>query len=424
MPNKAIVYLILIAIGIILTFRHPFNGILTFIVINYLRPEIFSYGVLVKFNLYIVVASCIVVSTIIHGKINLSKITQSPTILFLLIMLVPLFISCQLSLYPHIAIFWWKELLKIFFFCCFMIMLTDTEKKMYQVVLTNILAGGFLAIWAFQQHFRGNLRLEEIGGGATNTSNGLAALFVLLLPFCIHYISSKKKLIQLSAIFLSSFLLSDIVFTQSRSAFAAFFIAGGYFFLRYKSRKKYLILVITGTSFLFAASVTFLGETSYLQRMQEFTSKGLDTDHSTKSRGLLAVAAIDVYKSNKLLGIGLQNFKYRVSEFSQMEGVKDAHNTFLLILAEGGMLAFIPFVLVHILFFWKLRSFRNKYKDKVEHRSFCNFITATETALLGFLICSLAHSYTIVEYYYWFLVLPEIIKFNLPQSPLMQESLA
>lgn len=86
-------------------------------------------------------------------------------------------------------------------------------------ILTTIT---FIALWGWDQHFRGNERLEGLGGHAAADSNGVAALFVLFLPIALNKMLTATNLRNRVFGITSSMLLGiAIVFTQSRGGFIA-----------------------------------------------------------------------------------------------------------------------------------------------------------------------------------------------------------
>ncbi|MFQ5753639.1 MAG: DUF5935 domain-containing protein, partial [bacterium] len=284
MALKGILYLLLTFVGIGATFRYPFAGIITFVLTNYLRPEIFSYGALVPFRIPLVVSVVTVISLVVHRNDVRSFRTHSPILPSLFLMLFFLHLSGYTAVNMDLSLHWDYEILKILAFCYVAIVLIDSENRLKKFLYANMIGAGFLAIWGFQQHFAGNVRLEKVGGGATDNSNGLATLFVLLLPLFIYLISNRKYWIKVMGMIMSGFLLADIIFTQSRAAFFAAGVMLIYIFLRLKTRTKYFFVLLAIPFLQTAMETTSLNDETSTERMMGVYDQGLTVDSSGQSR--------------------------------------------------------------------------------------------------------------------------------------------
>ncbi|MBI5742124.1 MAG: O-antigen ligase family protein [Nitrospirae bacterium] len=410
MPQKAVLYLLLVVVGTILALRNPFAGVITFILINYLRPETLSSGFLVGVKIPFVVSMLIVISSVINSRFN-TKALRSPILQSLFLLVISLWVSYDSAVNIVEGYFWTMEFTKIILFCFFLAMLTDTEEKLMKFLYANMIGGGLLAVWAFQQHFLGNDRLELVGGGSTNSSNGIAMLFLLLLPLFLYMISSERKIVKLCSFIVSGVLIADIVFTHSRSAFVGLIVMMPYFFIRYYGFKKYWLAILVIPVFLFAAYTTDLEGESYMDRINSMFDKGMEVDESASSRLVFWDAAWELYKQNPVFGVGMQQFKFNMGRILNDDKiVMDAHNTFILILVEGGFFGIIFFSLAIIFFFWELYKIRKYIRGHDCYKKVCNMSAMLEASVIGFLISGLAHSGTLIEYYYWFLITPAIMK--------------
>ena len=125
-----------------------------------------------------------------------------------------------------------------------------------------------------------------------------------------------------------------------------------------------------------------------------------------------------MFKDYPLTGVGQQNFQYLCKDYCDKLGlkisiknmVKDAHNTFLLTLCEGGIFAFLFFMLAIFFYFKDTRDLKKIFSKDSNLKKYIPFVVALQSGMLGFLTCSMFHSYPINENFYWFLVIPGIIK--------------
>lgn len=155
----------------------------------------------------------------------------------------------------------------------------------------------------------------------------LAVTFPLL--FLLH--ERHVIIIKRVAIFLGCIALS---FTFSRSAWIAAGLGiGATYFL---STKKNIFLFLTCV-FLFSATILL---------------RPAFTDESFVQRSELNHAAISMWQSSPILGVGLGNFLVRLPEFSTSRNVnflQPVHNIYLLVLTEVGIIGLFAIVILVIM---------------------------------------------------------------------------
>jgi len=420
-PLRGILYLMLVAFGLILTIRKPFNGIITYCLMNMLRPELFSYGALITFKLHTLVYIIILISIFVNIKSIIENFKiRSPIIIFLFLMLFFQFLSSFGATYQDYSLAYNKELAKILLFCFLMAGLTKTEQDLNKLFIAFMIGSGLLALWGFKQHFGWNARLEGIGGGSTDTSNGIALLFLLFMPLFLYRALSPNRIVKLISLAMSGVFLAVVVFTQSRSAFVGLIVMAFYVFTQVKIKKNirgFFLLLAIPIFFYAAQSTSFRGE-SYIERIQNMVDKGMDVDQSASGRKDIWHAAWLMFKDNVLWGVGQKHYKFKAISYMNQnvqqsyqnlgKTVVDAHNTFLLILAEGGIFALVFFLLAIFYYFLELWRIKRMYKQ--QDNKVYNMAVFLEGSMIGFIFCGMAHSYGKVEYIYWFLTIPIILK--------------
>lgn len=410
MPIKAVIYLFLVAVGVGTTLCNPFNGIVTFICVTYLRPEIVSYGALAHYRLPFAISVVLCVAVFLKAKAYILPLKNNVTVYFLMLMAFCMIVSSGNSVRPAEGYAWAWYIARSVLFCYAIVMLTDSPEKFGKLIGVNVLGGGFLAVWAFQQHFRGNERLEDVGGGGTGNSNGFAALLLLLLPCILCSLGGNRKR-NLLLFLLLCVTLMDIVFTQSRSAVVGLVLATGYLFYLYPAKHKITAAMLIALIIAVAGATTKLGEENYFERINNMLEHKMDVDASAASRKHLWSAAIDVFKDNMLLGVGQQQFKYHVKDYSELHRntVADAHNTYLLVLAEGGIFTFIFFSSALASFFVYTVRLRRIARQTEGMLWLYKTVVSVEAGIIAFMISCMAHSYVTMEYFYWMTMIPSIL---------------
>ncbi|EKE11566.1 MAG: O-antigen polymerase [uncultured bacterium] len=173
----------------------------------------------------------------------------------------------------------------------------------------------------------------------------------LVLPLaCGMFLYEKKR----KAFFLAAAIiifLADI-FTFSRGGYLGLF--GGFIFISIffwnKIQKKYKI---TTGLFLIAAFLVMLVPSPISQRfLSSFNTK----EGSNMGRILMWEKAIEVIADNPVLGVGIGNYPLEVSAVSTYRDPIYAHNTYLDIAAETGLLnaiIWISLLAMTMVSFWK-----------------------------------------------------------------------
>lgn len=149
-------------------------------------------------------------------------------------------------------------------------------------------------------------------------------VYTIALPFTIHYFFTAKSTFYKCVAVVSTGILSVAIFYNgSRGGFlAALSIIIGYVIFRSKNR----IAIVYGAIIV---AVLFMAAPSHMTNMS-------DKQHSSSTRVEMWAYGCDMFKANPVFGVGRGGFK-------QHSGSLLAHNSFIEIMAETGLIG---------LFFW------------------------------------------------------------------------
>jgi O-antigen ligase len=218
-------------------------------------------------------------------------------------------------------------------------------------------------------------RLTSIG--LMENSNDIAAIMILVIPFTLVFlknISSKIIKYTLGAL-VFSFYFYLIWHSKSRGAILGIgSLAITWFWLKATNKKLAIIIVIIG------AIVSF-GLMSMIKRNAE------DVEGSTNNRKIYWTAAVNMAIRHPLFGVGYDGYPLNLNMYTDghvgTEGQhKTAHSTWLLCMAETGIVGFIFYIGIWIF------SIRSAWAMRVEHPEFLLAIVSYGTA-----ITFLSHTY-------------------------------
>lgn len=198
--------------------------------------------------------------------------------------------------------------------------------------------------------------------------NNYAFLIITYSPYLIYYL--KTKFSKFFSIIVFLLILSILLIEQRRAGFVLTLLGCSlsYFVEKIKFKSIFSFFKIS----LFSLLMLLLLQTSPIKKIIETTSpriylvlyedaSSFDTDRSSLTRKAMVEKGLVLFSENIFFGIGLNNFtkveaeiegNFKGSEFVIGKDIFErtsSHNSYINILAEGGLFLAIPFGL--ILFF-------------------------------------------------------------------------
>lgn len=351
------VLLICVVISIPLVLKRPLLGMLIYLGATIVRPEMLFWGGRTGSYVFMVYYIAIFTGMFLRGDFGkIGQAVQRETLLMIWL-LGAVFLSVVLAQYPvYFGYYFVFELLKIFGICVLLFLLVNEfeDFKRIQSVLLGCFA--FMAVWGIDQHFRGNERLEGLGGRSWGDSNGVAAMFILFLPVALAkaFASETRKQYWLS-LGIAALMVALVVCTQSRSGLIGLIVSLAVlaFFSRSTIKVAKIVAVLAVAAMPFATL-------QYIDRMNTMAG-GEDFKSSAIDRITLWKAGLHVFADNPLVGTGFltfpeakmqyeDRFQYLDDELRESifrdDNKKVAHNTYIQLLSDCGLNGALPFVLL------------------------------------------------------------------------------
>ncbi len=186
----------------------------------------------------------------------------------------------------------------------------------------------------------------------------------------------KRRLWRIAAVAGAALLAGGALFTYSRQAYFLILLSVAVLLLR----KSIIVAVAIGATLM--ALSGYLPD-SVGQRVDETSQEskkgGVEVDESTASRWEIWAGAMGMVKDNPL-GVGLSRFKGEIGNYSSHKGM-DAHNFYVLTLAETGPQGLVALLFLMGSLFFRLAAFlrRSVAPDDPE----------ATALMLGFTVCTL-----------------------------------
>ncbi|UCB57016.1 MAG: O-antigen ligase family protein [Candidatus Omnitrophota bacterium] len=250
------------------------------------------------------------------------------------------------------------------------------KRKLKNTIIVILVSAAMVGADSLFQYFFGFdfLRLRYLQSGRITASfhmpGDLAGYLapVLFLPLSLCFLRLKGR-VRLSLMIESILLLGLLIVSLARGAWMGF--AAGIIFLGIMENKKILYITLTFLIFL-SIAMPYLLETPE-DIFTRLKSIFVVSDSSSLDRKVIWQAALQMIKERPVFGQGLSTFMGNFTRFSKDYYYLDkgiipyAHNCYLQIAAETGIVGFLSFLtLLGVFFIHTIRSLA-KIKDKFYH---------------------------------------------------------
>ena len=410
MSISAITYLALCSLGIIVAIlKDPFYGLITYLFTYYNFPYNQWWGNEVPTLRWSLIPALVTfVGYLLHNRkfANNRFLAFPPTkwiIIFLLlsIAITPFAVAPQKHNKSII------DILK-FVLLYFLIIKLIRDKKQYKIFVWSHIIGCFRFGWlAYEDPSSG--RLEGIGGPDTSESNLLAALLVTAIPFQIYYFLSGGKWEKILCVLTAPFILNAIVLCNSRGALLGIIFTGiaALFLTKKKGLWLKLVLIIIAGCILFLrlTNQTFWERQKTIFKEVETLQETGDANRTVAWKGGLAMM------KNYPFGVGgggyqeLSKKHLPIHTLSSGTGKRAAHNTFILVGVEQGILGIIIFLIFMILTLKQLHNIRDKSSNWLHLESI-----ALEVSLISFSFTGIFVDRLYTDILYWLAALSSVLR--------------
>lgn len=294
-------------------------------------------------------------------------------------------LSVSISIYiVYISLFF------LYLFTRYFLKSIEDIKAALNYIFVSTLAA-FVFVQAAGLSVRGDHSIRLSSG--IGDPNAYAAYILVLMSLVIYRIMNcrgKAKIFYLACLVCFLFLF---VMTESRGGVLGFIGMSGILIYYYSiGRLRQLLLF----SLIVSLIAVFFVPDAYWARLSTIIHPSAEKGASISYRIQAYKAALHMFLDYPLAGVGLYNFKLLSSDYGSVGG-KVVHDMYLEILTGGGLLSFVPFVLILINCWRKLNV---KIACDKETR---DLLICLKAAFVSFLITSIFLSAD-HEKIHWFLL--------------------
>ena len=430
---RILFFKILIPTVMLATLYEPFVGLLFFMGTTFVRLEALTWG-LMDTRTALITAIVTLMSWLVHRRSPRQRAERYPVQFWLFLMVVAAMTLTTLTAEASVEQSWLsvQKFYKYLIFQILMINLINNRVRFRLVQEVFFWGVSFLVVWGIDQYFRGNIRLENIGGGDFADSSALCALFLLMFPMVVYRVLHTNRWVRLSGLLFAPAYAVAIVFTQSRSGFLGALVMVFLLFLRTKRRLRtifYAIPIVVVLSFFMPDSFWDRMETIYYN--DEMAEAGIKRERSADQRLKIWKVGEAVFWDHPLLGVGRWNFglihqRYAAPIwYGKIDDVLYAdlflryrvcHNMYLDMLVSGGLITFLPWFLLILSVFRSTSRGRMALGDVGMDRYWKAQTYAIEIGIAGYLTTAFFQDLGEVEAFYWMIVLSGILSTILRSS--------
>ena len=280
-----------------------------------------------------------------------------------------------------------------------MVNLIDARQRIFSLWKLVVVCGAALGLGAIRSYIKGEftmrgLRIEGLVGGMFENPNDLATALNLLLPFAVALTVISKGLARLFFLVCAAILTVGILVTLSRGGFLGL-LALCVVLLWKLGRGRRMKTILAAV--LICGTLIAVMPGGYGARITSIFNTEEDKTGSAQQRRELMERAASIAISRPIIGVGMGNFHiYSIHD-------KPAHNAYLEIAAELGVMGLIAYL---ILIFAPLRSLHRIERQTRGRRSKSAWemywlSVSIQAAFIAYIVCSLFASIQYLWYLYY-----------------------
>lgn len=260
-----------------------------------------------------------------------------------------------------------------------------------------------LSLYAgYQKYFGASLAKDDRAAATFSNPNALAIFLMMAVPSALYLLHTKqiKRYIGLAAL---GIIIVGVIMTGSRKGVGTTALAVVLYFFFNKEYKKVFLSMVAATIVFVIALIA-----------SDTVSKRFNLDDLDK-RTHVAATAFNMFLDKPVTGWGYNGFRDQYSKHfpSSQKGTFTSHNTYATILANYGMLGFIPFLGIFLVPVWTARKLLKRWGSRAnEHQKGLAALAISTTVPFMFAIYFTGGNF---QMYYMNMILFTLMAFHLAQ---------
>jgi O-antigen ligase len=216
----------------------------------------------------------------------------------------------------------------------------DLDRLLFFFVVGSVIVT--LSGWAGWGEARESYRLDRLGGEGGNPNVlGFNLLLAIAITASLLF-TARSMWKQVVYLGLMAIMLAGVLATLSRAAYVSLPFMFLLWAVRFRKGTEVLKYAIPGVSVALVAAL--LAPELVVDRLLTLSPDGIQADESARDRFAMVPAIFRAFLSNPITGIGVGSYVPWASEHGEI--VHGIHNAYLTLLAENGLLGFVPYMVI------------------------------------------------------------------------------
>lgn len=187
--------------------------------------------------------------------------------------------------------------------------------------------------------------------GPMGDPNFFAQIMVSLTPIALErFLHERRASLRLVALWALIASILTVIFTYSRGGLLAMIVALLVVFIVYPPKRTHVpVVIFSMVVFYFFLPPNYIDRLATLTVLFEPGNTSRFEERSLRGRLSENLTALEMIKANPLFGVGLSSYNYLFPLYSKKLGLalvateREAHNMFLEVAAETGLIGFVIF---------------------------------------------------------------------------------
>jgi O-antigen ligase len=411
MSLRSGIALVLLVIVCFWTLRRPLIGVCLNIVLFHMNLRVLGAG-LEEIRFQFIATIVLIVSYIVNRE-ELAKVetpAQLPMKILFAFLGICFLTSAWAAVSPSLAFSDSFEFSKIVLFSWLLLKIVQTEKDLRVIIwvtMVGIWYTSFMARWGVEWDW---IDVVEIGIATGGTGTHIMMFFPMMVIMAIFGSKWEKIATYLILPFVLDFL--PVTPDGLRATFVALVTSMAFFFIFApgRIRKKSIVPFAVATGLF----VFVLAPPGYWLEMATILEPS--SESSAASRGVINEASYQII-ADYPWGIGYNNYSlvslpYIPEEYLSNVGTRDAHNSYLKVACEFGVVGFVIWIATFFTAWIYFRKVRKTMAKDQPPTTLQLYALAFEVGLIGITLSIYTHNYNDLDTLYWFVALSCIL-FNI-----------
>jgi putative inorganic carbon (hco3(-)) transporter len=352
----------------------------------------------------------VIVSRIVQRKPLIFRGTEFAILVFGLVILISSFVAVDRVAATDELTEWIKN----FALLLIVVQLSGEARVWKRAQWLMVLSAGFLALLTCYQTFTGDYAntfwglaeapVHQITQGYSNARatgplgdpNFYGQILMMAYPMAVYRgLTEKRRFLRILGLLCGILIAAAVIFTYSRGASLSLLVVTTLIILE----RRFNLYAIATAVALFLLLIVPTLPPRYLERVltiDDLVSRDaeMQTDKSFKGRWSEGIAAAQMFLDHPVLGVGPGNYPAYYLHYSYRLGLDDraetrqAHNSFLELAAEKGILGILSYLLVLFVVFTGLRRAKQQL-SMVERTDLIPWVSALQLGLVSYLLTSI-----------------------------------